>query len=143
MTVADIIASITKGPLPFKVEAYDGSSIGSGDITVRLENEDALAYIATAPGDLGLARAYVTGALTVEGKGSHPAHPYALFDDLQKAYSTISISKNPRAIAKLIRELRNHHAFRRLPIPPGGYPRVAQGSSRCDGGSGEVDASAL
>ena len=45
MTVADIIASITKGPLPFKVEAYDGSSIGSGDITVRLENEDALAHI--------------------------------------------------------------------------------------------------
>ena len=117
MTVADIIASITKGPLPLEVEAYDGSSIGSGDITVHLENEDALAYIATAPGDLGLARAYVTGALTVEGKGSHPAHPYVLFDDLQKAYSTVSISKNPRVIAKLIRELRNHHAFQRLPIP--------------------------
>ncbi len=49
--------------------AYDGSSAGPDDAaaTIVLRSPTALRYIATAPGDLGLARAYVTGSLDVKG----------------------------------------------------------------------------
>ncbi|MDO4909386.1 MAG: cyclopropane-fatty-acyl-phospholipid synthase family protein [Corynebacterium sp.] len=114
MTVAEIIGAITSGPLPFRIEAYDGSSIGEGDITFRLENKDALAYIATAPGDLGLARAYVMGCLTVHG--THPAHPYDAFDDLRKCYDVISFPKLA-SVPGLLKALKDQDAFRHLPIP--------------------------
>jgi cyclopropane-fatty-acyl-phospholipid synthase len=52
-----------------RFEAYDGSIAGPEQsvATVLLRSPMALRYIASAPGDLGLARAYVTGHLEVEG----------------------------------------------------------------------------
>jgi cyclopropane-fatty-acyl-phospholipid synthase len=49
--------------------AYDGSSSGPADPISRIVVRDprALRCLATAPGDLGLARAYVWGYLDVEG----------------------------------------------------------------------------
>jgi cyclopropane-fatty-acyl-phospholipid synthase len=49
--------------------AYDGTSAGPDDapVTLNVKSEEAVRYIATAPGDLGLARAFVTGSLEVEG----------------------------------------------------------------------------
>jgi cyclopropane-fatty-acyl-phospholipid synthase len=43
-------------------------------LTLRLNNERGLRYLLSAPGDLGLARAYVTGDL--ELVGAHPGDPY-------------------------------------------------------------------
>jgi cyclopropane-fatty-acyl-phospholipid synthase len=62
--------------MPVRFEAYDGSSAGPADADVRLElrNPRGLAYIMTAPGDLGMARAYVSGDLVVHGV--HPGDPY-------------------------------------------------------------------
>ncbi|GAA1303206.1 cyclopropane-fatty-acyl-phospholipid synthase family protein [Saccharothrix xinjiangensis] len=49
--------------------AYDGSRAGPGDADVRIEvrTPQALSYLASAPGELGLARAYVTGHLEIIG----------------------------------------------------------------------------
>ena len=49
--------------------AYDGSRSGPADAEVRIEIRSpfALSYLASAPGELGLARAYVTGHLEVVG----------------------------------------------------------------------------
>lgn len=116
MNVGEIINSITTAPLPFVVDAYDGSTTGHGDITVHV-SRDALAYITTAPGDLGLARAYITGELTVDGPGTHPAHPYDLFDALQRAYGLIR-RPSARQLPELVAALKEHGAFHRLPIPP-------------------------
>ena len=76
MTIAQMMDSLIKGGLPLRFTAYDGSSAGPLDATVGLElrNERGLRYLLTAPGDLGLARAYVTGDLVVTGV--HPGDPY-------------------------------------------------------------------
>ncbi|QFZ23098.1 SAM-dependent methyltransferase [Saccharothrix syringae] len=49
--------------------AYDGSRAGPADAGVRIEvrSPEALSYLASAPGELGLARAYVTGHLEIVG----------------------------------------------------------------------------
>jgi len=49
--------------------AYDGSRAGPADAGVRIEvrTPQALSYLASAPGELGLARAYVTGHLEIIG----------------------------------------------------------------------------
>ena len=62
------------------IEAYDGSSAGPSDASVRLvlRSPKALAYLITAPSELGLARAYVSGELEIHGD------PY---DALSKVWS--------------------------------------------------------
>ncbi|HET9078266.1 MAG TPA: cyclopropane-fatty-acyl-phospholipid synthase family protein [Acidimicrobiales bacterium] len=54
--------------LPVRIRAWDGSESGPPDATVVvLRSPDALRYLLWSPGELGLARAYVTGSLDVEG----------------------------------------------------------------------------
>jgi len=62
--------------VPYRFTAYDGSTAGpvDSDIHVVLKNERGLRYLLTAPGDLGMARAYVMGDVDVEG--IHPGDPY-------------------------------------------------------------------
>ena len=52
-----------------RVIGYDGSKAGpdSSELALRINSPRALARLATAPGTLGLARAYVTGEIEVEG----------------------------------------------------------------------------
>src|SRR5437764_1180156 len=52
-----------------RFRAFDGSTAGPPDAStgIDIRSPRALSYVATAPGDLGLARAYVTGELEVEG----------------------------------------------------------------------------
>jgi cyclopropane-fatty-acyl-phospholipid synthase len=56
--------------------AYDGSAAGPPDaeIALHLRTERGLRYLLTAPGDLGMARAYAAGDLDLEGV--HPGDPY-------------------------------------------------------------------
>ena len=82
MSIAEIVESVVAGPLPLRLVAYDGSALGPADAprALHLRTPRAAAYLATAPGDLGLARAYVAGDLTVEGV--HAGDPYDLLVDL-------------------------------------------------------------
>jgi len=76
------------GPdVPIRFTAYDGSSAGNPDADThfRLLNERGLRYIATAPGSLGLARAYVQGDLAIEG--GDEANPYPLLKLLEDEVS--------------------------------------------------------
>ena len=67
--IAPVLASVVGAGSPIAIEAYDGSSAGPTDATSRLVVKDprALNYVATAPSDLGLARAYVSGYLDLDG----------------------------------------------------------------------------
>lgn len=67
--VADVLAEVVAPGLPLAFEAYDGSRAGPADASCRIVVRDprALNYVATAPGDLGLSRAYVSGYLDLEG----------------------------------------------------------------------------
>src|SRR3569623_2551411 len=81
--IADAFTQLLTGPLPLRVTAYDGSSAGPEDAPrgFEVKNERGLAYLMTAPGDLGLGRAYVAGDLGVTGV--HPGDPYAALRELQ------------------------------------------------------------
>ncbi|QGG40295.1 SAM-dependent methyltransferase [Aeromicrobium yanjiei] len=76
LSIADALGKLMKDGLPFRFEAFDGSSGGPIDapFTLRLLNERGLSYLMTAPGDLGFARAYVAGDLELDG--IHPGDPY-------------------------------------------------------------------
>jgi cyclopropane-fatty-acyl-phospholipid synthase len=72
--VADILDGILQpvfgGDLPVHVRAWDGSELQAVDPaapTVVLHSPDALRRLLWSPGELGIARAYVTGELDVEG----------------------------------------------------------------------------
>src|SRR3954468_1862758 len=84
VTIADAFTQLLTGPLPLRVTAYDGSAAGPEDAPFGFEvrNERGLAYLMTAPGDLGLGRAYVSGDLGVHGV--HPGDPYEGLKALQK-----------------------------------------------------------
>ena len=70
MQVADVIAGVVGTDIPVRVIAYDGSKAGpdSSEVALRIVSPRAMARLATAPGTLGLARAYVEGEIEVEGE---------------------------------------------------------------------------
>ncbi|MDT0203277.1 class I SAM-dependent methyltransferase [Nocardioides sp. AE5] len=76
VTIGEAIESLLRDGVPVRFTAYDGSAAGPADaeIGLHLKNERGLSYIMTAPGDLGMARAYVMGDLEV--RGVHPGNPY-------------------------------------------------------------------
>ena len=83
LPIAEAISRLMPAGVPFRFTAYDGSATGPEDspFRVHLVNERGLSYLLTAPGDLGVVRAYVSGDLTVEGV--HPGDPHDLMVLLQ------------------------------------------------------------
>lgn len=77
-SLAGLVEAIVEGPLPVRFTAYDGSRAGPADapLGLHLRTARGAAYLATAPGDLGLARAWVSGDLDADG--IHPGDPYAV-----------------------------------------------------------------
>jgi cyclopropane-fatty-acyl-phospholipid synthase len=66
--LASFAAKLLGGPLPVGLRTWDGSRAGPKTApTLVLRNRRALRRLLYAPGELGLARAYVTGDLDVEG----------------------------------------------------------------------------
>jgi cyclopropane-fatty-acyl-phospholipid synthase len=67
--LADIFETFVGPNADVRFEAFDGSSAGPSDapVTLRLVDESAVQYIATAPSDLGIARAFVSGSIEVIG----------------------------------------------------------------------------
>lgn len=57
------------GPVPVRLELWDGTSVGLEDeiCTIRLRSPHALRRVLWAPGELGVARAFVAGDLDVDG----------------------------------------------------------------------------
>ena len=78
LTLAEVLEIFASGQIPLKFTAYDGSIAGPEDAELGLDllTPRGTTYLATAPGELGLARAYVSGDLSP--LGVHPADPYEL-----------------------------------------------------------------
>jgi cyclopropane-fatty-acyl-phospholipid synthase len=87
ISIGDAIGSLLRAGMPVRFTAYDGSAAGppDADIHIELLNERGLAYIMTAPGDLGMARAYVSGDLDIHGV--HSGDPYEALKLLQSNLS--------------------------------------------------------
>jgi cyclopropane-fatty-acyl-phospholipid synthase len=69
MPLAETVHGFVGSSERVRVEAFDGSSAGPGDapIAIRVTSPRALAYLLRAPGELGLARAYVSGEVEIAG----------------------------------------------------------------------------
>ena len=79
LPVADALASVLPGKT--RVEAYDGSTAGPPDaqVVLRVQSPKALSHLVSAPGELGMARAYISGELDADA----PDH-YTLLHALAK-----------------------------------------------------------
>ncbi len=103
-----LIDRLVNGRIPLRFEFWDGSAIEPTDhrsavqAVLRIHSVDAVRHILWAPGDLGLARAFVTGQIEVDGD---------IFATL-KALSEVSVKEMARL------------GFRTLPAAIGGAFRV-------------------
>ncbi len=76
LRLADVLDLLVQREVPFRFTAYDGSATGpaGAPVAVHLRTARGAAYLATSPGSLGIARAYVSGDLEISGV--HPGDPY-------------------------------------------------------------------
>lgn len=113
MPLAETFQEIVGADLPVEFTAYDGSRAGVPGVALRLELRSlrALRYLAQAPGELGLARAYVMGDLDIHGD-MYTALSYLMPGSEQ--FSQIGLAK----VVRLFRELGGVKLLRPLPPPP-------------------------
>jgi cyclopropane-fatty-acyl-phospholipid synthase len=69
MQLADVFQLIMGGAAPVRFRGFDGSEAGPADaeVTIEVRSPRGLSYLATSPGDVGLARAYIMGDIDVAG----------------------------------------------------------------------------
>ena len=69
MRLADLVRRVLGPDVPVAVHAYDGSESRPPDAIATFDppSPEALQRFVTAPGELGLGRAYVAGDIDVEG----------------------------------------------------------------------------
>lgn len=129
LTMAEILAIFTApGQQPLKFAAYDGSTAGRADAALGLEltSPRGITYLATAPGELGLARAYVSGDL--QTRGVHPGDPYQL---LKALTDRVQFKRpSPRVLANVVRSIGVENLLPVAPPPqkaPPRWRRLAEG----------------
>ena len=117
-SIADTFTQLLVGDIPFRFTAYDGSSAGPEDAPfgLHLRNERGLSYLLSAPGDLGLARAYVTGDL--ELIGAHPGDPFDALMAIKGGAAGLKFRiPSPVEALGLVRSVGISH-LKPPPIPP-------------------------
>jgi cyclopropane-fatty-acyl-phospholipid synthase len=121
VTIGEALSRLMPDGPPFRVTAYDGSAVGpvNAPVTLHLRTERGLSYLLTAPGDLGMARAYVSGDLELEG--THPGNPY---DALLVLMNKVTFKVPPPAeLLRLVRGLGFSHLKPPPPPPQEHLPR--------------------
>src|SRR6202000_2101236 len=112
MALAQVFEAIVGPDAPVEFQAYDGATSGTpgSPIKITVRSPVALSYLAQAPGALGLARAYVSGHLDVDG------NMFVALSRLSKAQDT-HISWGDRI--KLLQDLGGPKVlFPRIAPPP-------------------------
>jgi cyclopropane-fatty-acyl-phospholipid synthase len=110
MRLADAFQMVVPAERGVGFRAYDGSTAGpaNADVTLEIRSPRAVQYLASAPSQLGLARAYVTGDLEIIGDA------YTALSRLYPIYwDTISWSDR----LKLIRQFAPKAVHRPAPPP--------------------------
>jgi cyclopropane-fatty-acyl-phospholipid synthase len=122
LSMAEILEIFTAaGGQPLKFTAYDGSTAGSDDAQLGLDlrSSRGATYLATAPGELGLARAYVSGDL--QAFGVPPGDPYLLLKALADRVNFTRPSA--RVLANVVRSIGIEHLLPIAPPPQEARPR--------------------
>ncbi len=116
-----ILEQLLGAPFPVRVRTWDGSEAGPPEAPVLVvRNRRAIRRLLFKPGELGLARAWVAGDLTIEGD------LYTALDRL--AGSIWERDEDARTLARSLRDPEFRSAVRRLvamagpPLPPAPPP---------------------
>jgi cyclopropane-fatty-acyl-phospholipid synthase len=112
MALAEVFERVAGPDAPVEFHAFDGSSAGTASSPVRIVVKDrtAVSYLAQAPGALGLARAYVSGHLDVEGD---------MYAALSRMASAQRVELDLAERLRLVRELGGPRVLvPRVPPPP-------------------------
>lgn len=140
LSLAQILEIVAEGGrLPLKFTAYDGSTAGprNAELGLDLLTPRGVTYLATAPNDLGLARAYI--AEDLQTHGVHPGDPYPL---LQALADQLVFKRPPaRVMANIIRSIGVEHLIPVAPPPQEVLPRwrrVIEGFRRPGGRDAEA-----
>jgi cyclopropane-fatty-acyl-phospholipid synthase len=110
MRLSEFYERLVDDDVPVAFRGYDGSVAGPphAEPMVELRSPLALRYLLTAPGELGLARAYVTGALDIHGD---------LHSVLVALLAHRRVDLRPVDVLRALRTL-GRSALRPPPIPP-------------------------
>jgi cyclopropane-fatty-acyl-phospholipid synthase len=112
MALAEAFEAFAGPEAPVEFAAYDGSHAGmpGSPVKITVRSPVAVAYLAQAPGGLGLARAYVAGQLDVEGD---------MYEALARMTKVQSISLSMAEKLRLLRSLGGPKLLlHRAPPPP-------------------------
>ncbi|RYU11488.1 SAM-dependent methyltransferase [Nocardioides iriomotensis] len=119
--LAAVVAPLFSGRLPVRLRAWDGSEAGpDGAPVVVVRDPAALRRLVRRPGELGLAQAYVTGEIDVEGD---------LLDGFRRVWRAVrddgaSRRLSPANLADGLRTARRLGALGRPPEPPASQARL-------------------
>jgi cyclopropane-fatty-acyl-phospholipid synthase len=118
--VAALVAPLFGGTLPVRVRAWDGSQAGPAEApTVVIASPDALRRLVARPGELGLAQAYVTGELDIEGD---------LLDGLRRVWSSVRTghtrTPGPADVVSALRLAGELGVLGLPPAPPASQARL-------------------
>jgi cyclopropane-fatty-acyl-phospholipid synthase len=116
-SVASTLAGLLGVDQAVAIRAYDGSHAGPSNavVTVEIRSPVALRRIVAAPGELGLARAYVAGDIDVHGD-------LCAVLDVRDRLGAMSLG--PRAWVALVQLMGGVAGLRRPPAPPPEEARV-------------------
>ncbi|MFR9752695.1 class I SAM-dependent methyltransferase [Nocardia sp. 004] len=112
LSIAEIFETLVDGSVPIRLTAYDGSATGpeNSEFQLDIRTPRGINYLVNAPGDLGMARAYIAGDMSVGGV--HPGNPY----DILRAMNQLKF-RRPSALA-LVTIARSLGWERIKPIAP-------------------------
>lgn len=127
LTLARILEISVGARQPLRFTAYDGSATGpEGSPGLDLIHPRGTTYLVTAPGELGLVRAYVSGDL--EFRGVHPGDPYPLLSALN---DRVEVGRpSVRVLTDIVRTVGVEHLMPIAPPPQESLPswrRAVQG----------------
>ncbi|RJL34454.1 SAM-dependent methyltransferase [Bailinhaonella thermotolerans] len=111
MKLAEIFERIVGPDAGVRFSAYDGSTAGSpdADVEIVVRSPIALAYVAQSPGEVGLARAYVSGHINVNGD------MYTLLSRMASiAIDDVPLSRK----IDILRQIGLKPLTMRVPLPP-------------------------
>lgn len=117
----DLVAPMFADELPVRLRAWDGSEAGPAEApTLVLRDPAALRRLVYRPGELGLAQAYVTGEIDVEGD---------LLDGFRRVWRAAGdgrVSRRPRpsSLAAGLATAARLGALGRPPAPPASQARL-------------------
>jgi cyclopropane-fatty-acyl-phospholipid synthase len=109
--LAPLLGALFADRLPVRIEFWDASAVGpmNGPGTVRVGSPDALNRLLWSPGELGMARAFVTGELELDG------NIFAVLRSLQRA-TPADLKVGARFPALALKAARRLGVLR-LPLP--------------------------